>query len=81
MHFYTEMSVLFSHISFKSYILKPNYPLSFLFLSKLFRNYQKEAELARMSWKVKPEDLLLNHMDNKFGSRLSLGRFSAAAVI
>ena len=34
-----------------------------------------------MSWKIKPEDLLLNHLDNKFGSRLSLGRFSAAAVI
>ena len=37
-----------------------------------------------MSWKISPEDLLLNHRleaRGQFGSRLSLGRFSIAPVI
>ena len=40
--------------------------------------------MARMSWKIKPEDLLLNHLEarlGQFGSRFSLGRLSAAPVI
>ena len=47
----------------------------------IFRNYQKEQELARMSWKIKPEDLLLNHLGarGQYGSRFSLR--SAAPVI
>ena len=48
---------------------------------RIFRNYQKEQELARMSWKIKPEDLLLNHLGarGQYGSRFSLR--SAAPVI
>jgi hypothetical protein len=42
------------------------------------RNYKREAELARMAWKIKPEDLLPTHLGAKgqFGSRYSLGRIS-----
>ena len=38
----------------------------------------REKELARMSWKVKPEDLLPTHMEarGQFGSRYSLGRLT-----
>ena len=48
------------------------------FLNFVFRNYKREAELARMSWKIKPEDLLPTHLGarGQFGSRYSLGRLS-----
>ena len=44
----------------------------------LFRNYKREAELARMSWKIKPQDLLPTHLGarGQFGSRYSLGRLT-----
>ena len=43
-----------------------------------FRNYKREAELARMSWKIKPQDLLPTHLGarGQFGSRYSLGKLS-----
>ena len=42
----------------------------------------REKELARMSWKVKPEDLLPTHMEarGQFGSRYSLGKLSMTGV-
>lgn len=42
----------------------------------------REKELARMSWKVKPEDLLPTHMEarGQFGSRYSLGKLSVTGV-
>ena len=42
------------------------------------RNYKREAELARMAWKVNPQDLLPTQFGAKgqFGSRFSLGRLS-----
>ena len=45
---------------------------------KRCRSYKREAELARMSWKINPEDLLPTHLGAKgqFGSRFSLGRLS-----
>ena len=43
----------------------------------------REKELARMSWKIKPEDLMESHREarGQFGSRYSLGKFSVNAVI
>ena len=42
----------------------------------------REKELARMSWKIKPEDLMESHREarGQFGSRYSLGKFSVNAV-
>jgi hypothetical protein len=52
------------------------------FLIFFSRNYQREAELARMAWKVKPEDLLPAHLGARgnMGSRYSLGRLSLPVI-
>ena len=50
-------------------------------LIKIRRHYQLEAELASMTWKIRPEDILSPNLINsgRFGSRISLARTSISS--